>query len=268
MTHDGYGSFGAHAAHYGMARREFPNDIFVYLKKRCRQRATVLDIGCGTGIPSRQLADHGFKVTGSDRDKRMIEQAKDDSKKDAVGYITAPSGALPFGNASFEIITAFSAFHWFCDDEASISEIKRVLKDAGLLFIVNKNETGAMKKIIKSTLERFASDALPKDAKAAYKPVQILKENGFSDIEEYTVPVVEKYTVDEAILYAQSMSVWNLIERNRHPETLSALRNVFISNAKEGFVLRPLNVTAVSGFYSLRNACCLRPGHYSGTVPE
>ncbi|MDO8183583.1 MAG: class I SAM-dependent methyltransferase [bacterium] len=246
MKQDGYGSFGANAVKYGIARQVFPEKIFSYLKERAGKRTNVLDMGCGTGIPSRQLADHGFIVTGSDIDKRMIEQAKIDSKDFNIKYVISPLGKLPFNDRFFDIVTAFSAFHWFCDGE-SLSEIKRVLNNKGLLFIVNKNETGDIKKIIKNTLKPFISE-LPKDAKKDYNPAIILKEWGFNDIQEYVVLVTEEYTIEDALLYAQTMSVWNFVKENNHEEVLQALRDIFVSIAQNGIVMRPLEVKVVSGF--------------------
>lgn len=247
MKKDGYGSFGANASNYGAARQAFPEEIFKHLKELAGTRTKVLDMGCGTGIPSRQMADHGFVITGSDVDERMIEQAKVDSKGHDIAYITSPSNKLPFEAKSFDIITAFSAFHWFCDEQ-SLTEIRRVLSNEGLLFIVNKNETGDMKKIIKSTLKPFINGDLPRDAKKDYDPATILRDHGFSDVQEYVVPVTEEYPINDAVLYAQSMSVWNLVRQDKQKEALQALRDTFNANAQNGFVLRPLEVKAVGGY--------------------
>jgi len=244
MEKDGYGSFGANASKYGAARQAFPEEIFKHLKEWAGSRTTVLDMGCGTGIPSRQLADYGFIVTGSDIDERMIEQAKIDSRNYGITYVTSPSDKLPFKNESFDIITAFSAFHWFCDDQ-SLAEIQRVLSDEGLFFIVNKNETGDMKEIIKNTLKPFLDSELPKDVKKDYDPVMILRNHGLNNVQEYNVSVVEEYSIDDAVLYAQSMSIWNLV-RKECGKALGALKNTFRAHSQNGIVLRPLEVRAVS----------------------
>ena len=245
---DSYGSFGAQATQYSAARQEFPKKIFAHLKERAGTRTRLLDIGCGTGIASRQLAQYGFLVTGSDIDERMISWARVNSPTNSIAYVVAPMRALPFPNHSFEIITAFSAFHWFCDD-VSLGEIQRVLIRPGLLFIVNKNETGDMKSIIKRTLKNFSTDnQLPPDRKADYNPASILAKNGFDDIQEYTVPIVEEYTIDQALNCAQSMSIWNLVQLQKRDEAITALRETFLSYAEDKLVKRPLTVKAVSGY--------------------
>ncbi|HET9899285.1 MAG TPA: class I SAM-dependent methyltransferase [Streptosporangiaceae bacterium] len=53
-----------------------------WLLARLRPGAKVLDIGCGTGLPSaRQLADGGCEVTGIDISPAMLARAKDNVPK-------------------------------------------------------------------------------------------------------------------------------------------------------------------------------------------
>src|SRR5688572_476862 len=121
---------------YAEARLDFPNEVIGYITQHLPFRtALVLDIGCGTGIATRQLRDRGVRVIGSDIDAGMIEEAEKTSPK--ISYVVAPAHQLPFENNHFDAVTAFSAFHWF-RDKKSLSEIKRVLKKDGRFFIINK----------------------------------------------------------------------------------------------------------------------------------
>ncbi len=52
--------------------REGTTKFISYLPKN----ASILDIGCGSGMKSRFLADNGFEVTGMDFSEKMIEIAK------------------------------------------------------------------------------------------------------------------------------------------------------------------------------------------------
>lgn len=245
---DGYGSFGAQAQAYGAARVALPEALFDYLEERRGQRTHVLDMGCGTGIPSRQMADRGLQVTGSDRDGRMIEQARRDSAGYDIEYVVALANKQSFEDGTFEIITIFSAFHWFTDD-ASLAEVRRLLCKEGLFFVVNKNETGDMKMDIHRTLVPYiAEETFPADAKAAYDPALIMTRHGFVDVQEYAIATTETYTIDQAVLYTQSMSIWNLVREEQRSEALEALRDLFISKAVSGLIQRPLEVKAVSGY--------------------
>ena len=79
-------------------------------------RARVLDLGCGTGISTRQLVRDGAKIFGADKDANMIGEAKKEAS--SIQYVVAEAGRLPFGDASFDALTSFAAFHWFTDADS------------------------------------------------------------------------------------------------------------------------------------------------------
>jgi len=248
MACEGYGSFGANATMYTIARRGFPDLVFDHLQKRSNHRKRVLDMGCGTGTSSRQLADRGFVVTGCDIDGRMVEQAQIESVNYAIEYIEAPANRVSRDDRSFEVITAFSSFHWFCDD-SSVSELRRLLRDRGLLFVVNKNDHSEIRTIIRDVVRAFSPPTISgRDAKRNYYPDQILEYNGFDDIQEFTCLAVEKYSVQEALLYAQSTSVWNLVAEEFQGRAADAVARILESHARNGFVEQRLEIKAVSGY--------------------
>jgi len=72
-----------------------------------------LDVGCGTGIITRQLAVRRASLTGTDIDSRMLEQAKQHLGKQ-IDYLVAPTEKLPLPDTSFDAVTAFSAFSLVC----------------------------------------------------------------------------------------------------------------------------------------------------------
>jgi len=248
MSPEGYGSFGSHAPFYAKARRGFPECVFDHLQRRSAHRRKVLDMGCGTGISSCQLADHGFHVTGCDIDGRMVNQALLGLANHTIEYIEAPANHVPRLDESFEVVTAFSSFHWFCDD-SSILEIRRLLVDEGILFVVNKNDQSEIGAIIRDVLEAFSPPAISRrDVKTNYYPERILNYNRFNDIEEFTCSVVERYSIEEAVLYSQSTSLWNLVTEESRNRAADTLAKILGSYARNGFVERRLEIRAVSGY--------------------
>lgn len=248
MQKDGYGSFGAQASIYSAGRKEFPCEVFYYLKGLVDQDVNVLDLGCGTGISSRQIADQGFKVTGIDIDERMIRQAMLDSRNRDINYVASSANSLPCRSRTFRVVTAFSSFHWFCD-EATIYEIKGVLTHPGLLFVVNKNDIekeNNLNNIIKATLRNFIAGEEPHSSKSCYNPAEIMKKHGFKHVSTYSIQIVEKYTPEELLAYVQSMSIWNLVPNNRRTEALKTLRWLVFKG--EELVLRPVVVKVIYGF--------------------
>ena len=129
-------SFGHMSAEYSAARRGYPTEVYEYLLESVGVKSPrTLDIGCGTGISTRELQQNGFQVVGADKETQMIDAARAQSPE--IEYVVAPADNLPFESDSFDLITAFTAFHWF-NDENSLTEIRRVLKGGGHFFAALK----------------------------------------------------------------------------------------------------------------------------------
>lgn len=245
-TKRGYGDFGVLSKNYRAARTGFPDEAVAYIFEVLRkERPHILDIGCGTGIATRQLCEKGARVVGTDIDGQMVRQAEMESAHE-IEYRVAPAERQPFADGTFDAVTAFSAFHWFANAPA-LNEIKRVLKPAGMFFAVNKNEAGDFKKQNKKILQRFISRTIP-DIKREYTPQMILEKNGFQNMTERHFPTAEYFSPEEALAYIQTMSVWNLVSAERRDTALDALREHFCKISSAGGIIeRKLDVMVISG---------------------
>jgi len=145
-------NYGTLSENYARARREYPDEVMDYLWTFLKeQKPKILDIGCGTGIATRQLARRGADVIGTDRDSSMIGQALKES--DGIKYIVAEAEHLPLPDATFDAVTAFSSFHWM-EHVTALQEIKRVLKNYGVVFIANK-EDGPLRMEYRQIMKKF-----------------------------------------------------------------------------------------------------------------
>ncbi|MBI4300214.1 MAG: methyltransferase domain-containing protein [Chloroflexi bacterium] len=97
----------------------------------------VLDVGCGTGtlaIAIKRQAGAG-EVHGIDASPEMIQVAKEKSAKDGsdIDFRVALIEAIPFPDASFDLVTSSLTLHHLPDDlkEKGFLEIRRVLKPGG-----------------------------------------------------------------------------------------------------------------------------------------
>ena len=72
-----------------------------------RDGLAALDIGCGTGFLSLELAARGHRVTAIDFAPQMLALAKEKaaSAGAAIGFEEADAENLPFGPASFDLVT-------------------------------------------------------------------------------------------------------------------------------------------------------------------
>ncbi|KAM6129561.1 putative methyltransferase [Pterocles gutturalis] len=128
-----------HAAIYQKYRfapgNELQQTILTYLQeKRVNPPELVVDVGCGSGQGTRFLAGHFKKVVGTDISEAQIQEAKDAPSPPSVSYLVCPAEELPFEDASVDVLTSFTAAHWF-DIEKFMREATRVIKPGGCVVI-------------------------------------------------------------------------------------------------------------------------------------
>ncbi|HEY3506018.1 MAG TPA: methyltransferase domain-containing protein [Actinocatenispora sp.] len=118
-------SFGVDAERYDRARPPYPDDLIAGIVTGS-PGADVLDVGCGTGIASRQLRAAGCTVLGVEPDARMAEFARRDGLDVEVGTFEEwePAGR------DFDALVAATAWHWV-DPAAGPAKAARVLRPGG-----------------------------------------------------------------------------------------------------------------------------------------
>jgi ubiquinone/menaquinone biosynthesis C-methylase UbiE len=96
---------------------------------------TVLDLGCGHGYFSRQLAAAGARVTGVDISDDLVATAVAREVKDPAGitYLQADATHLDgrFAVDSFDLVTACMSLQDTGDPQAALTEAARILRSAG-----------------------------------------------------------------------------------------------------------------------------------------
>jgi SAM-dependent methyltransferase len=82
----------------------------------------ILDVGCGPGHLVECLVDRGLEVTGIDLDPAMIERAEARLGSRAE-LLAADVAALPFPDASFDVVVSTLSMHHWADHRAGLALI-------------------------------------------------------------------------------------------------------------------------------------------------
>ncbi len=96
----------------------------------------VLDLGCGTGRVTAKLVRLGGRVTAADFSEKMMDLARPRFRPGQVELVTADlTRRLPFPNNKFHLATACLVLEHIRDKKAFFSEVHRVLKSGGMLYL-------------------------------------------------------------------------------------------------------------------------------------
>lgn len=99
-----------------------------------QQAVQILDVGCGGGFLSNELAQAGYAVTGLDASAESLKVAAAHDETKSVKYLVGDAYKLPFADNSFEVVTAMDFLEHVEEPEKVVQEIARVLKPDGLFI--------------------------------------------------------------------------------------------------------------------------------------
>jgi ubiquinone/menaquinone biosynthesis C-methylase UbiE len=109
----------------------------------------VLELGCGTGklwLKNKDIIDNSLDITLSDFSKSMLKIARDKLKEVnyKFKYEEINVENIPYEDNSFDVVIAEHMIYFAPDVEKALLEIRRVLKDGGVLYVsANSCETMA-----------------------------------------------------------------------------------------------------------------------------
>ncbi|NHN57442.1 class I SAM-dependent methyltransferase [Calidifontibacter sp. DB0510] len=124
-------SFGAGAADYDRVRPRWTGEALSWLAGAPSGAIDVLDLGCGTGIGARTLADLGHRVVAVDPDAGMLSVLRAEAG-DRLRVEQGSAERIPLPDNSVDAVVVLQAWHWF-DPEVAAVEVARVLRPAGVL---------------------------------------------------------------------------------------------------------------------------------------
>lgn len=107
---------------------------------------SVLEVGCGTGHFLRPLLGEGLRPAGLDRSTAMLGALRERTPE--LPIVQGDALALPFRNASVDLVLFVTALEFIPDPLASLREAVRVARRGVVLLVLNRWSLGGLSRRI------------------------------------------------------------------------------------------------------------------------
>jgi trans-aconitate methyltransferase len=113
----------------------------------------ILDLGCGTGALTAEIAARGAQTLGVDPSEEMIGLAK--RKYPELKFEVADARTLKF-EAEFDAVFSNAVLHWIPEADQVIARVRRALKPAGR-FVAEFGGRGNIQRLVEGFHRAFAA---------------------------------------------------------------------------------------------------------------
>ena len=119
------------------------------LKKNIRKKSSILELGFGAGQSASLFLKEGYKYTGVDISKSLVDFAKSNNEKYvknklASFHVGSMDGKLKFKSNKFDAVIIIGALQYVMNINGCMKEVKRVLKKDGKIILAQSNSFAIM----------------------------------------------------------------------------------------------------------------------------
>ena len=104
---------------------------------------TVLELASGTGLIAKNIVNAAAHIEATDASPEMIAEAKRDNRSAKLHFSVQDMFRLPYVEESFDVVIVSNALHIVPQPKKALQEIKRVLKDDGVLIAPTFTHAGS-----------------------------------------------------------------------------------------------------------------------------
>ena len=141
---------------------------------------TVLELATGTGLIAKHIVNAAVHIEATDASAEMIAEAKRDNRSAKLHFSVQDMFRLPYANQSFNVVIVSNALHIVPQPEKALVEIRRVLKDDGVLIAPTFTHAGnSFSGKVKAFFMKLAG--FPLHSKwTSHEYLAFLRENGWT----------------------------------------------------------------------------------------
>lgn len=190
--------FARQAAAYAKGRPGYPDAIRAWLHRALGIGAgsSVVEVGAGTGLFTRELVAVGAEVIAVDPVTEMLAELQRDLPD--VQTLAAAADAIPLATGSVDAIVCATAFHWFATP-AVLEEFHRLLRPGGMLGLVwnIRDERVAWVKRLSDITNVHAGEVVRQRDEGWRDP---FPESRFSPLVETEMPYEHRGSADDVVV--------------------------------------------------------------------
>ena len=108
-------------------------DCFMRKDAAAYEQMYELELATGTGLIAKNIVNSAAHIEATDASPEMIAEAKRDNQSAKLHFSVQDMFHLPYADESFDVVIVANALHIVPEPEKALSEIRRVLKDDGVL---------------------------------------------------------------------------------------------------------------------------------------
>ena len=153
------------------------------LSSHLKRGMSVLELGCGTGSFTRELARSSADVTAIDVSPELLEIASAKNSAPNVQYQIQNAYALTYPESAFDSVVGSSVLHHL-EIEAAIRDVYRVLKPGGTIYFTEPNMLNPQIAIQKNIpwIKRKLGDSPDETAFFRWSLRRLLERTGYRDV--------------------------------------------------------------------------------------
>ncbi|MGI9616117.1 MAG: class I SAM-dependent methyltransferase [Acidimicrobiales bacterium] len=203
---------------YAEYRPGYPDTIWDLLTAEARldRSSRVLDLGCGPGTATLDLAARVGHVVAVDLDAEMVGEGRRVGQKAGatnIEWVNLAAENLSCPDDHFQLAVIGSAFHWM-DRPIVATKCRSLLRETGVLALLGNptplmqiREGSAVGAAIGEVQDRwFRDDYYVLDIDELERPEIVLQQCGFSEVSVSYVPQVQEWSAERFLGFLRSTS--------------------------------------------------------------